>query len=99
MVVGIVSNGMFKAAINTSASFSLQHNFPKSFVYGRTILQGCGMDDDGGVDSSVIQFVKNGVVSNVDFVGVFVQSCTSITYQLSVNDAAAKVLCETLFLG
>jgi len=90
--MGIWETVMAVGAINTSWSHTVKHTFSTGrSVWGYTMLHDVLVyDDPGRANARVIQVVDGGTTKNVDWVGFFGNSVTSITYRLDVNDAWAR---------
>ena len=91
-------------AINTSASASVTHNFPKSAkldVWGRPTLFKVNVNDnDGGVTVFVSGFVdKTGTHVGPFFPGVVADECTSVTFLMKVSDCIAAGAATSYILG
>lgn len=87
-------------AINTDASKSTTHNFPASNIYAYPVLQKMfWYDDEGHVETFVSKFVDGAGTHNVDWIGVFANNCTSVTFRLKVEEGYGRVHCITNFLS
>jgi len=96
-------NGFFETwkslgAINTSASGTTQHNFSASRVWSRPLLQRMlTYDDNAQANAFVTKTVAGGVTNNSNRAGVVVNNCTSVTFEVRVDDAYARYACVTTF--
>jgi len=100
-IVGVLETGLFAGTINTSFSFSAQHNFSASSIWSRPYLQEVSVnDDDGSVTLSVSQFKDNHGTHNGKFTpGIFADHCTSVTFHMSTTDCIAAAVLTTEFFG
>lgn len=101
-IVSFFETYLFARTINTSASFSAQHNFapPGLTVWSRPYLQEVDVnDDDGSVILRISQFKDNNGTHNVNFNGVFAKKCTSITFAMHTTDCVATAVLTTEIFG
>lgn len=103
-IVSFFENSISIGAINTSASASVTHNFPKAAkldTWSRPALFKVDVnDDDGGVTVFVSQFVdKTGTHNGPFFPGVVADECTSVTFLMKVSDCIAAGAATTYILG
>lgn len=103
-IVSFFENLISIGAINTSASASVTHNFPKSAkldVWGRPTLFKVNVNDnDGGVTVFVSGFVdKTGTHVGPFFPGVVADECTSVTFLMKVSDCIAAGAATSYILG
>jgi hypothetical protein len=99
-IVGVLVNALKGTVINTSWTYHLTHTFAPSSIWGQSVLQYIGeTDDESSTSTYVSQFKDASGTHNVDFVAVFANNCTSVTYDLFVKDAAARAACVTSFFG
>lgn len=102
-IVGFFENRLYAGTINTSATFTKQHNFaaPGLTVWSRPYLQGVSMnDDDGSVVLAVSQFKDQNGTHNGSFQpGIFAQGCTSVTFRMKTTDCIATAVLTTEIFG
>ena len=103
-IVSFFENLISIGAINTSASASVTHNFPKSAkldVWSRPTLFKVNVNDnDGGVTVFVSGFVdKTGTHVGPFFPGVVADECTSVTFLMKVSDCIAAGAATSYILG
>jgi hypothetical protein len=99
-IVGVLVNALKGTVINTSWTYHLTHTFAPSSIWGQSVLQYIGeTDDESSTSTYVSQFKDASGTHNVNFVAVFADNCTSVTYDLFVKDAAARAACVTSFFG
>lgn len=99
-IVGVLVNALNGAVINTDWNYHLTHTFGPSSIWGQPALQYVGeTDDQTSTNTYVSQFKDASGTHNVNWVAVFANGCTSVTYTLYVKDAAARAACVTCFLG
>ena len=101
-IVGLWETALYAGTINTSASFSAQHNFATPLdLWSRPYLQEVSVnDDDGSVVLSVSSFVDStGTHSGPFNPGIFAQQCTSVTFGMSTTDCIATAVLTTEIFG
>ena len=103
-IVSFFENAISIGAINTDASASVTHNFPKAAkvdTWSRPSLFKVNVnDDDAGVTVFISQFVdKNGTHVGPFFPGVIADECTSVTFLMKVSDCIAAGAATTYILG
>jgi len=100
-IVGVIETDLNAGTINTSASFSAQHNFGSSDIWSRPYLQTFwANDDDASVELWVSKFKDNkGTHSGKFTPGIFAQKCTSVTFAMHTIDCIAVAVLDTEFFG
>jgi hypothetical protein len=103
-IVSFAENAISIGAINTSASASVTHNFPKAAkldTWSRPSLFKVNVnDDDGGVTVFVSQFIdKTGTHAGPFFPGVVADECISVTFLMKVSDCIAAGAATTYIFG
>lgn len=101
-IVSFFETYLHAGTINTSQSFSAQHNFaaPGLTVWSRPYLQQVSVnDDDGSVILSISQVKDKNGTSNAKRKGVFAEKCTSITFSMSTTDCIATAVLTTEIFG
>jgi hypothetical protein len=101
-IVSFFETGMSAGTINTSATFTAQHNFGSGLtVWSRPYLQSVSVnDDDGSAELSVSKFVDNSGTHHGPFQpGIFASKCTSITFRLHTVDCIADAVLTTEIFG
>ena len=89
---------MTAGTINTSASFSAQHNFasPGLTVWSHPYLQDVSVnDDDGSVELAITKFKDGSGTHSVNNKGLFTTKCTSITFKMETIDCIATAILTT----
>lgn len=99
-IVSFFENVVSIGAINTSASASVTHSFPKAAkvnAWSRPSLFNVSVNDgDAGVTVFVSQFVDKTGAHNGPFLpGVFAEECTSVTFLMKVSDCIAAAAATT----
>lgn len=98
-IVGFFETRLSAGTINTTKTFTKQHNFPKPglTVWSRPYLQDVSVnDDDGSVACSVSQFKDQNGTHNGSFKpGIFAQGCTSVTFRMKTTDCVATAVLTT----
>ena len=101
-IVSFLETHMNAGTINTSASFSAQHNFapPGLTVWSHPYLQDVSVnDDDGSVELTISKFRdKDGPHTGGHF-GIFAEKCTSITFTMDTVDCIAEAILTTYIFG
>lgn len=101
-IVGVFETELYAGAINTSASFSAQHNFGSPLnIWSRPYLQQVSVNDnDGSVVLWISQFVDSTGTHNGNFhPGIFTQKCKSITFAMATTDCIATAILTTEIFG
>ena len=103
-IVSAAENPIFAGAINTSASASVTHNFPKEAkldTWSRPSLFKVNVnDDEAGVTVYISEFVdKAGMHPGPFFPGVFADECTSVIFVMKVSDCIAAGAATTYISG
>jgi hypothetical protein len=102
-IVGVVETKLHAGTINTSETFTKQHNFaaPGLDVWARPYLQQVSVnDDDGSVTLSVSKFTDNTGTKTGPFTpGIFAEGCTSITFRMATRDCIATAVLTTEIFG
>lgn len=102
-IVGFFENRLHAGTINTSATFTKQHNFaaPGLTLWSRPYLQQVSVnDDDGSVILSVSQFKDGSGTHNGTFQpGIFATKCTSVTFKMKTRDCIATAVLTTEIFG
>jgi hypothetical protein len=99
-ITGVLATSLSGATINTDWTYSTQHNFAPSSVWGQSTLQYHGeTDDESEVETWVSSFVEGGQTKTGHFGGIFSGNCTRITYKLYVRNSAGRAKCVTMFFS
>lgn len=98
-IVGVFETELYAGTINTSETFTKQHNFaaPGLTVWSRPYLQLVSMnDDDGSVSLSISKFTdKDGTHTGPFTPGIFADGCTSVTFRMRTTDCIARAVLTT----
>jgi hypothetical protein len=101
-IVGVLETSMPAGTINTSQTFSAQHNFSTPLnVWSRPYLQRVLINsDEGGVSLWISKFTDSTGVKTGQFTpGIFANKCTSITFNMATNDCIATAVMTTEIFG
>jgi hypothetical protein len=102
-IVGFVETKLHAGTINTSETFTKEHNFPKTglTVWARPYLQQVSVnDDDGSVILSISRYAdQDGPHSGSWTPGIFVEGCTSITFKMRTRDCVATAVLTSEIFG
>ena len=89
---------LYAGTINTSYSFSAQHNFasPGVTVWSHPYLQDVLInDDDGSVELAISKYKDGSGTHNVNNKGLYTTKCTSITFTMDTTDCIATAILTT----
>ena len=100
-IIGVLETAKYVAAINTSATGTVDHNFSSSSIWAHPVLQRVSDIDseDGRAETYISKYTDAGGTHNVHYIGIFADNCTRVQYALYVKDCAARALCTTHFLA
>ena len=101
-IVGFAQTFLEAGTINTTHSFSAQHNFaaPGLTVWSYPALQSIGInDDDASVGLRISKFTDKNGAHDVNFSGLFAEKCTSITFRMRTTDCIVTALLTTHIFG
>jgi len=99
-IVNVFETGIYWGAINTTTTYSTQHNFASPVnIWSRPYLQTVSMDD-GTVYVNVSQFTDNTGNHPGDFhPGIFASKCTQVQFSAFFEDCVAHLIFTTEFFG
>ena len=102
-IVGFYQDALYAGTINTSETFTRQHNFapPGATVLSTPNLVRVSMnDDDGSASVWISKFTdKDGSHTGSFTAGVFAEGCTSITFKMATTDCVARAVLTTFIWG
>jgi hypothetical protein len=109
-IVGILANSVHaetggNIVGSQGPGSTLTHHFGPSSIWAHPALQSFSTQSDNvsdqpGANVVVSQFTDASGTHNVNFIGVFANNCTNVTYQMTAFDGgSARALCITEFFG
>jgi hypothetical protein len=95
---GFWQTALYAGTINTSYSFSSQHNFGSPLtLWSAPYLQQVNSGSNGDVTLNVSQFKDNNGTHNGTFSpGIFAANCTSVTFYMFTDDCVATAALTTM---